>query len=543
LCLHEDLIAPEQARSLIDRLNELGGGYVLVWLLSGAEEELRPPDQIVGWLPPGAFTRNGTSDPYYFRGGLGVSLVANDDAGERGSILAHEIAHNLGLNHPDDTPPVWPYRNVRIQEYGFDVEEMAVRSTSQRDLMQPDGNESDNWISPFSFGFLFDGNLRQPLGAARAARSIRLGQGDGENESVLISGRVYSDGRGELEPIYRVPATGSFPGLPPGTGYCLDFLDGLGQQLRRRCFDLAFESADGPTDHAGFLLLEPYPPATARIRLVRGTASLDQRVVSPHGPQVAVLTPNGGEQWDGVQTIAWQASDADSDPLTYSVFYSLDDGRSWRLVGTGLTAQQVHWDTSQFGGGKDARVRVIVTDGFNTASDDSDGAFQIRLKAPTARIASPEGGTTFQRPEAVLLVGRGVDLEDGELRGGALVWSSDRDGVLGTGGHIVTPELSRGRHVITLTATDSDTTSGVASVAIEVATAMRIPECAGDCSRDAAVTVDELLILVNVALGNTLASACLAGDADHNGQITIDEVLTAVNHALNGCAAASGPDN
>jgi hypothetical protein len=60
--------------------------------------------------------------------------------------------------------------------------------------------------------------------------------------------------------------------------------------------------------------------------------------------------------------------------------------------------------------------------------------------------------------------------------------------------------------------------------------------CVGDCSGDGAVTIDELLSMVNIALG-TASSTCAAGDADGDGQITINEILMAVNAALSGCPA------
>jgi hypothetical protein len=59
--------------------------------------------------------------------------------------------------------------------------------------------------------------------------------------------------------------------------------------------------------------------------------------------------------------------------------------------------------------------------------------------------------------------------------------------------------------------------------------------CVGDCGGDGTVTVDEILTMVNIALGNTGVSSCSAGDANHDGQITVDEILTAVNNALNAC--------
>jgi hypothetical protein len=72
---------------------------------------------------------------------------------------------------------------------------------------------------------------------------------------------------------------------------------------------------------------------------------------------------------------------------------------------------------------------------------------------------------------------------------------------------------------------------------------MRLPglpltaECVGDCDGDFAVTVDEILMGVSIALGEDAVSACPQLDPDGKGQVTVDEVLTAVDNALNGCPA------
>jgi len=63
----------------------------------------------------------------------------------------------------------------------------------------------------------------------------------------------------------------------------------------------------------------------------------------------------------------------------------------------------------------------------------------------------------------------------------------------------------------------------------------QVSGCSGDCNGDGVVTVNELLTMVNLALGNADAATCLSGDANHDGQITIDEILGAVNNALTGC--------
>jgi len=61
------------------------------------------------------------------------------------------------------------------------------------------------------------------------------------------------------------------------------------------------------------------------------------------------------------------------------------------------------------------------------------------------------------------------------------------------------------------------------------------PACAGDCDGSGDASVDELLILTNVALGNAPLQSCQAGDSDGDGAITIDDILSAVNVALLGC--------
>lgn len=62
--------------------------------------------------------------------------------------------------------------------------------------------------------------------------------------------------------------------------------------------------------------------------------------------------------------------------------------------------------------------------------------------------------------------------------------------------------------------------------------------CTGTCDYSGQVTVDKILTMVNIALGNQSINGCWAGDANGDGLITVDEILAAVINALNGCPAA-----
>ena len=59
--------------------------------------------------------------------------------------------------------------------------------------------------------------------------------------------------------------------------------------------------------------------------------------------------------------------------------------------------------------------------------------------------------------------------------------------------------------------------------------------CVGDCDLDDAVTIAELLRMVNIALGDAAVDTCEAGDPNHDQAVTINEILQAVSNALAGC--------
>jgi cysteine-rich repeat protein len=65
--------------------------------------------------------------------------------------------------------------------------------------------------------------------------------------------------------------------------------------------------------------------------------------------------------------------------------------------------------------------------------------------------------------------------------------------------------------------------------------------CTGDCNGDGDVTVNELIAMVNIALGNADLSTCAVGDANGSGDLTINEIIAGVNNALNGCTATPTP--
>lgn len=60
------------------------------------------------------------------------------------------------------------------------------------------------------------------------------------------------------------------------------------------------------------------------------------------------------------------------------------------------------------------------------------------------------------------------------------------------------------------------------------------PACSGDCNGNGAVTISEIITLINIALGSVGAEACPDG-APLNGAVEVNTIIKAVNAALGGC--------
>jgi len=78
-------------------------------------------------------------------------------------------------------------------------------------------------------------------------------------------------------------------------------------------------------------------------------------------------------------------------------------------------------------------------------------------------------------------------------------------------------------------------TPSVTATAVPTGT---VAACIGDCGGDGVtVEINELIIAVNIALGNAPLANCPEIDLSGNGSAEINELITAVNNALNGCPA------
>lgn len=91
------------------------------------------------------------------------------------------------------------------------------------------------------------------------------------------------------------------------------------------------------------------------------------------------------------------------------------------------------------------------------------------------------------------------------------------------------------------TATETPTDTPTVTPTITPTQTPPVSSCAGDCDARYAVTIDDLMRAVAVALGGAPQNDCLAADINRDGRVTVDELVAAVGSALHGCPAMQGP--
>ena len=95
------------------------------------------------------------------------------------------------------------------------------------------------------------------------------------------------------------------------------------------------------------------------------------------------------------------------------------------------------------------------------------------------------------------------------MNGASLVWTSSRDGQIGTGTSFTKGDLSVGTHTITLTAKDAQGASGVATRAITIVTGNQPPVAAFTTVCGAAISGDPHVCAFDASNRWSCSEVCL----------------------------------
>lgn len=395
------------------------------------------PANNLWWDKPETLTTQGFASAYISSRGCGIKETAEV------GVSSHEVAHLLGLYR-------WT-EQYKIQEHGFPVTGLILKDGRIYDLDVETERQAAFNINTVSVRCFMGDNSGGSYGAWVSQDTyVQLVEalGDPPHVPVLLVGGVIN-----ATGLYQQQFT-EYVGLPdtwPEGRFTVKLVDEYGGMLYEQDFG-------GDADEAFFCFTTLFPANTASIEYYKDDILIASEPVSSNPPNVNIDSFNS--QGDSA-TVTWSVSDPDMDQCTSSIVYS-NDGENWITLDIELEGTQYSFDYEGLPGGDTCYIKVIGNDGVRT-SETIYGTFSVPKNQPHAVITS---SVEDEVSGAISLTGVGYDLDDGEITD-SLTWSSNMDGVLGTGKSLYT-NLSLGVHIISLEVMDKDGNSATAQVNVEV---------------------------------------------------------------------------
>jgi hypothetical protein len=398
----------------------------------------------------------------------------------------HEIGHTLGRAHP--TPSAIPCGNSASDDNypyfsgqignglgeGLDVGDPGLNpllkvaiypSFFWHDVMTYCNNQ---WISDYTYNAMYSFMMAHPTMPTQSGNNMATPQAPRTSGNFLsVFGSIFpGKDSATIDHIAHVSSVASIPPITPGL-YSIRLV-GSGGTLHDYLFTPTnVEETTYPTLSYGQVV--NYIAGTTKVEIVRMADNkiLASKNIPAHSPTINNVALQGAPNpVSGTVTLGWNASDADGLPLTFDVYYSADNGVTFQPFKLGVKTSSTAIDTSNLGGSSTAILRVIASDGVNTASADS-AAFTMANKPPIVVITNPGDNTHVHYGQLVNFSGEAFDLQDGSVSGTGLVWSN-QFGTLGTGATLSSSNLPVGENDITLTATNSKGLSGHANIKVFV---------------------------------------------------------------------------
>ncbi|MDB4891615.1 MAG: peptidase and in kexin sedolisin [Gemmatimonadetes bacterium] len=193
------------------------------------------------------------------------------------------------------------------------------------------------------------------------------------------------------------------------------------------------------------------------------TNTISKQVAVPDlAPVVTIIAPVGGNVFPqgAPVTFAGAATDFEDGTLAGSAL-------QWSSSVNGPLGNGATISTSALTPGTHT-ITLTATDALGVVGTATRTITIVANQSPSAVIASPANNSTYLLGSSVSFAGAASDPEDGTLSGASLVWTSSRDGRIGTGSAISTSTLSAGLHTVTLTATDSRGATRVATISVMI---------------------------------------------------------------------------
>jgi len=205
---------------------------------------------------------------------------------------------------------------------------------------------------------------------------------------ILLSGFIDKNDTVKFDNMY-VLENRSISDIPSGN-YKIKLYDEDGQLLDEIPINVSFWLTIDPygaieVNTTSFVFKIPYPETKSssilQIQMTHNDTILAEQNISAHSPTLHLTSLNAGENLSigSNYTISWDGEDIDGDTLNYSVLFSSDNGENWIPLIIETNKTEYLMDTTYLEQSDFCKIKVIATDGFNTAIDESNETFSLHL--------------------------------------------------------------------------------------------------------------------------------------------------------------------
>ena len=432
------------------------------------------------------------------RGGGNSPLPWNQIGG--GHTLAHELGHNYGRFHIDQTlsptncgtqkpdrpwqlSPPYPFDACTLgpidyaspsSYFGFDpISRTVIPPDMAGDTMS---YASSRWSSAIFWDAVYS-----PISSPPPAPPLSIVLQGTNDRYLLLGGQMdFRSNRVETLPAYVLPESlfdpvflnaslAALGQIPPRWSYRVKLLSSGGSVLSDQPLRL-LPGVDEASSVVPFLQLMPFVNGAERVQVWGEGFLLGEQTASSHQPALQLGTPTFSLQANSSRVnLSWIASDADGDPLMFTVLWSHDRGSTWQVIDPAHTSQEISINAELLPGTQ-AQLRVIATDGLNTTIADTE-PFLIAAHGPKIVISGVQDGARIPYGHATHAFGMAYDANQGSYDGSRLHWSLSGPQPLPspqTGDTLSLFGLSSGHYTLSLSTVGSNNRSTTNSINFDV---------------------------------------------------------------------------
>jgi len=198
------------------------------------------------------------------------------------------------------------------------------------------------------------------------------------SEFIKISGTIMRNGTAYFNPL-TVSSTG-FPSPIISGPYAIEMQSSTGTQLARYNFDADFIKLSNPpyeTEELMFSVLMEKPNDVKLVVLYKNDSVIASQSISNNSPNVTITNINTGQSIGEGITIEWNATDDDSDELTFSIMFKKENEEILPIVSNIKTNSYTleNLISKQSTGS----LIVIATDGFNRGQDIVENVLLVNV--------------------------------------------------------------------------------------------------------------------------------------------------------------------